>query len=156
MRRSVAVPVVVFLFAALGCSGRPSTAKAEAEIARSRDAFWAAHERGDAVAMAAYLTEDAVLMAPGSPSVRGRTAIQAAATQMFTSLRITDFKILSSEVSVLDSTAYELTSYTETLRPTAGLPSPVEGRYLIVWLRGPDGQWRLHRNLFNMAGGAHP
>jgi uncharacterized protein (TIGR02246 family) len=102
------------------------------------------------------VTEDAVLMAPGMSDIQGRSAIRDTAQQMFTALRITDLKIERSEIDVIGDTAYELTTYSETLHPKGGQASPVQGRYLIVWKRGRDGAWRVHRNLFNMATGSHP
>ena len=57
---------------------------------------------------------------------------------------------------MVGDTAYELAWYSETLRPHAGPSSQVTGRYLIVWKRGNDIAWRVHRNLFNLASGSHP
>ena len=70
---------------------------AEAEIAAARDAFWRAHEQGDASGLAATFAEDGVLLAPGVDAVRGRAEIEAAARQMFTSMAISKFVILSLE-----------------------------------------------------------
>src|SRR5947209_10066997 len=106
------------------------------------------HIRPHALAlMAALVTDDVFLFAPGAPDIKGRAAIQAAAQQMFRSLKITDFRVLNSELQVVGDTAYEVTSYSETLIPAGGTPSPVQGRYLIVWKRSGDGRWRVHRKL---------
>ncbi|HEY3052924.1 MAG TPA: SgcJ/EcaC family oxidoreductase [Thermoanaerobaculia bacterium] len=153
--RHVALSVVVVL-ALLGCATHHGSDKQRSEIEQARSAFWEAHARGDARALAALVTEDAILMAPGMPDIRGRSAIQNTAQQMFTALSITDFKIERSEIQVIGDTAYEVTSYSETLHPTSGTPGAVQGRYLIVWKRGQDTVWRVHRNLFNMASGSHP
>jgi uncharacterized protein (TIGR02246 family) len=146
----------VVLLTVLGCATRQGSDQRRSEIEEARSAFWEAHGRGDARALAALVTEDAILMAPGMPDIRGRGAIRNTAEQMFAALSISDFKIERSEIEVLRDTAYEVTSYSETLRPTGGKPDSVQGRYLIVWKRGRDGVWRVHRNLFNMASGSHP
>lgn len=146
----------VLLLALIGCATRQASQDRKSEIKQARSAFWEAHGRGDARALAALVTEDAILMAPGMPDIRGRNAIRSTAEQMFEALSISDFKIERSEIEVIDDTAYEVTSYSETLHPTGGKPGVVQGRYVIVWKRGQDGVWRVHRNLFNMASGAHP
>lgn len=50
--------------------------------------------------------------------------------------------------------AYELATYSETLTHEGAEPSPVRGRYLLVWKRDADGQWRVHRNMFQFISGA--
>ena len=132
-----------------------SSAQARADIERTRDAFWAAQERADASAFAMHLTDDAILFAPGMGEVRGRAAIEEAARNMFSQMRVTNFRILGQELEICGDTAYELTTYSETLQPTGAAASNVRGRYLIVWRRGSDGAWRVHRNLFNFDAGGH-
>jgi uncharacterized protein (TIGR02246 family) len=132
-----------------------SVERAKAEIAAARDAFWAAHAKGDAKALAGLLTEDARLLAPGMEDVSGRQAIEAAAAQMFQSLTVEDFTIESSELAVHGDSAVELSTYSETLRPKDGPAASVKGRYLIVWRRDRTGRWKVHRNMFNFIRGGH-
>src|SRR5688500_3311591 len=124
------------------CAGRTTwtpdidaAAVARPEIAAARDAFWSAHEKADAAAMGARLTEDAVLYAPGMGEVRGRAAIEDAARQMFTQLRMTNFRIHTQELDISGDTAHELSTYSQTVHPSGGVPNTVRGRYLIVWRR---------------------
>lgn len=138
-------------------TARTPTERLEAEVRSASDQVWVAHERGDALALAALVTEDAVLMVPGFPDVVGRSAIQAAAEQMFASTRISDFHVKQREIKVISDMAYELAWYSETLRAQAGSSNSVDGRYLIVWKRGTDNRWQIHRNLFNFASAVpHP
>jgi uncharacterized protein (TIGR02246 family) len=132
-----------------------SAEKAKAEIAAVRDAFWAAHGKADAKALASLVTEDARLLAPGMEDVRGRQAIEAGAAQMFQALAVEGFTIESSEITVHGDSAYELATYSETLRPRGGSPSPARGRYLIVWKRDAAGRWKVHRNMFHFISGGH-
>jgi uncharacterized protein (TIGR02246 family) len=152
-------PVLLVSFGCMATTARPAadaSAQARVEITRARDAFWAAHERGDAKGLAMQLTNDAVLFAPDMGEVRGRTAIEDAARQMFAQLSVRNFKILSQELDICGDTAYELTTYSETLQPAGAAANDVRGRYLIVWRRDTDGAWRVHRNLFNFdASGGH-
>lgn len=122
---------------------------AKVAIAETRQAFWDAHEMGDADALVELMTDDAALFAPGMEEVRGRDALLEAARQMFEVMTVEDFAIIDQEVEVHGSSAYELTTYSETLQMGDGDPTPVRGRYLIVWKQGEDGTWRVHRNLFH-------
>lgn len=146
---------LVVLALAAACATQNTGKRQIGEVERARDQFWEIHGRGDAAALADALTDDAILMAPGVPDLRGRAAVRAAAEQMFSALRITDFKIQTSEIDVIGDTAYEVSTYSETLHPKDGVPTPVQGRYLIVWKQRADGRWLIHRNLFNFASGGH-
>lgn len=123
------------------------------DIDAARAAFWAAHEEGDAEALAALVTEDAVLWAQGMEEVSGREALHATAEGMFSAMAISDFEIDSRELTVHGGIAYELATYSETITYEGAEPSAVRGRYLIVWKREADGAWRVHRNMFHFVSG---
>lgn len=155
-RLIVAVVAAALLMVTAGLAdAQTAVEKAKAEIAATRDAFWAAHGKADAKALASFLTEDAQLLAPGMEDVRSRQAIEAAAVQMFQSMTVEGFTIVSSELTVHGDSAYELTTYSETLRPRGGQATPAKGRYLIVWKRDATGKWKVHRNMFNFISGGH-
>lgn len=152
----VALVLVSTVWPSIACKARDaSDVAAAAEITIARSAFSEAHARSDAQALADLFTEDARLLPPGGDEVRGRAAIRAAAQSMFSALTVSDFKIEAQELQIYDSVAYELATYTETLTPRVGPASPVRGRYLIVWRRDPDRQWRVDRNMFHFISGGH-
>lgn len=124
------------------------------DIDAAQAAFWAAHEEGDAQALTALLTDEAILWAPGMEEVSGREALYAAVEGMFAAMTISDFEIDSRELAVHGDLAYELATYSETLTYQGAEPSAVRGRYLIVWKREADGAWRVHRNMFHFVSGA--
>lgn len=130
-------------------SPSPDVERAMAEIAEVRNAFWEAHERGDAEALASAVTEDAVLFAPGMDDVSGRDALREAARQMFSAWTIEDFTIVEQEMRVHLPFAYELATYTETITVGDGPAAAVRGRYLLVWRKDDDGVWRVNRNMFH-------
>jgi uncharacterized protein (TIGR02246 family) len=147
--------LMLFVAAAVHAQPQAAVDKVKAEIVAARDAFWAAHGRSDAKALAGLLTEDARLLAPGMEDIRGRAAIEAGAVQMFQALSVEDFRIESSEITVHGDSAYELATYSETLRPRGGQPAPARGRYLILWKRDASGKWKVHRNMFHFISGGH-
>jgi len=66
------VSILVSLLLTSSCVQDVSDPVAEREaIAEARSAFWDAHEEGNAGALAAVLTDSAVLWAPGMNEVRG-------------------------------------------------------------------------------------
>jgi len=134
--------------------GRPTATREDIEKLATQ--FWAAHEKGDVESLAAMVTEDVVIMVPNADDLRGRSAVKQAFTQMFSSMKVTDFVIQTREVDICDSAAFELATYTENLLFPGKPPQPIRGRYLLVWKRQPNQSWLIHRNLFNLASGEHP
>ena len=71
--------VLLLVATCLAACTAQSTAEVDPrpEIDTARDAFWEAHEQGDAEALASLVTADALLWGPGMDEVRGRDAIRA-------------------------------------------------------------------------------
>ena len=66
------------LFACAGHTFAASSTAADEAAIRAQSVSWAkAYNGGDAVGVAAQYADDALLMPPGAPGVRGRAAIQA-------------------------------------------------------------------------------
>jgi ketosteroid isomerase-like protein len=114
----------------------------EATTARQAEAF----NRGDVAAFAAAYAEDARLLPPDLEPVDGRVAIEqfwAGATQQ---LGIRDLRLTSDEVEVFGERAYEQGRF-----EFATTQGPVRGKYIMVWRREPSGEWRWHRDIWNLS-----
>jgi uncharacterized protein (TIGR02246 family) len=130
---------------------QPSPADARLEVQRASDQFWAARMRGDATAFASQFTEDGSYMVPGLGDAAGRTEILALAQKRFASAT-SEIKVERREIEVSGDTAHELAWYSEVVRPKDDGPMRMFGRYLLVWKRGTDNVWRVHRYLYNFSG----
>ena len=106
-------------------------------------AFAAAFLKGDSTAIAALYTEDAQVIAPGSPVVKGRPVI-AAFWQGSIDSGIRDVKLETEHVESAGDLAYE----TGTVHLVAKDGTASSARYLVVWKR-VGGQWLLHRDIWN-------
>ncbi len=104
---------------------------------------------GDLDAWMSLWTEDGVQMPPGEPPVIGKDQIRArngASLDQFTfSMAITN-----EEVEVAGDWAFARGTYTATLTPKeGGEPIPIDGKYMTILQRQPDGAWKIHRDIFN-------
>ncbi len=101
---------------------------------------------GDAAAVAATYTEDAVLMPPGHPTVEGRAAIE----EYFASWPpVSELDCRIIEVSGSGDTAYVVGRYTMTVPMEEGDPMMDEGKFFDVRKKTADGSWLFHRDMFN-------
>ena len=106
--------------------------------------FMNACSQGDAAGVAALYTEDGQVMAPNSDIVTGKEAIQGF-FQAFMDMGIKSVKLETVEVESMGETAWEVGNYTlfgegEQMMDT--------GKFIVIW-KQVDGEWRLHRDIFN-------
>lgn len=113
-------------------------------IAAANDDFMAAFNRGDAAALAALYTENGQLLPPNSDFVRGRQAIQAFwQGAMDMGIRAANLEIVEAERH--GDVVVEVSNY--TLLGDAGMELD-HGKYIVIWQK-EDGDWKLHRDIFN-------
>ena len=130
---------------------QPSADQARAQVEKASEQFWAARASGDAAAFASQFTEDGSFMVPGLLDAAGRAAVRDLAQKRFASSQITDLKIDRREIHVAGDTAHEVAWFSEIMRPKNDSPMRMHGRYLLVWQRGTDGAWRVHRYLYSFS-----
>jgi len=109
----------------------------------------AAFAAGDADAVAAEYTEDALLMPPDNPSQVGRAAIAAVYRAYFKDFKCS-IKTEVQEVEVAGDWAFMRGLFTTVVTPKAGGPlQGGHGKYLVIARRGADGVWRFARDMFS-------
>lgn len=129
----------------------PTPQLAEVEIrdhiATANRAFSEAVARGDAEAMAAVYTDDAVVLPPGSPPVEGREAIAELFRGMLAETALAAIDLESREVRVEGDTAYEVGRAQLTFR-SAEAETTTTAKYVVIWKRTAEG-WRWHVDIWN-------
>ena len=107
--------------------------------------------RGDAAAVTAHYTEDAVGYYPNEEAVRGREALRARLAGLLGTVQVLEARHAPDEVQVFGDVALEAGRYTYTLQPRQPGQAPLtdRGKYLIEWRRGADGVWRVRRDMDN-------
>jgi len=99
---------------------------------------------GDAAGFAGYYTENATLLPPDSDFVHGKKAITKF-WQGVIDMGIRKVKLDIKEVETLGDTALEIGQYT-----LGGVDGKTidKGKYIVEW-KHEQGQWKLHRDMWN-------
>lgn len=113
-------------------------------IAAANDKFMANFKSGDAASLAALYTEDGQVLPPNSDFVTGHEAIQAF-WQALMDMGIREAKLEILEVESHGDTAIEVSKFTLL---GEGKQMLNEGKYIVVW-KQDQGQWKMHRDIFN-------
>lgn len=110
--------------------------------------FEAASKQRDAAKIASCYTEDATLLPPGSPAVKGRSHIQAF-WQSLLEAGASDAKLRTVSVESSGELAYEVGAYDAILPSAGGGTEKSSGKYLVVWRRQQDGSIKMVADMFS-------
>jgi uncharacterized protein (TIGR02246 family) len=127
-----------------GCrGGTTDLAAEEAEIRASSRAVAEAEAKKDADAVMPYWTEDAVVHFNGEATLKGREAIGKMYRERLPRLETFRAETNSVEVSPGGGLAWETGTTYVTLPGGTGPPTASSSKFLIVWRKEADGQWRI-------------
>lgn len=146
MRMSSSVLAGLVLIGFMAAPVVAQSAKSSIEAASA--AFEEAYNSGDAAALAALYTEDAVLLPPDVVRMDGRHAVQNFMQGAMDSGPgpLEDLRLETLEVEDSGDLASEVGKF--TVLGQDGAPAGT-GKYIVVWKKGSDGTWRLHRHIWN-------
>ena len=104
---------------------------------------------GDVDRWISLWTEDGVQMPPDSPPVIGKGQIRTTMKGILDRFAF-DIAVTPQEVGAAGDWAFSRGIFKATLTPRKGGKAIlVDGKYMTVLQRQPDGSWRIHRDIFN-------
>jgi len=122
----------------------------EAALRAAFDGMIAAFENEDIEAIDSFYGDEIVIIPPGEAVITDR----AAQMEGLSALAQSDYTI-EAEIRDLDLSgdlAVTFVAYSDTMTPNDGTEAESStGRWAIVWKRGADGQWRIAREIWNLA-----
>jgi uncharacterized protein (TIGR02246 family) len=126
-----------------------TTAEDLAAVGALREAWRTAFNAGDAAALTALYTDDAVIMNPGEATITGLAAIQAHYDDLFSRIDA-EAQIHPEATDVDGSLGFDSGTFTNTatLKP-GGEAVSEEGRYVVILRKQADGQWKVSREIGN-------
>ena len=138
--RTLALTVGVVLLA-VPCSIR-AQAKTEPVLDKLATEFAAAYSAHDAAKIAAFYANDAVLMPPNEPMIKGRDSIEAYYTEQFARGGVR-LRLSPLESRVTGDRAFEMGTAIATLGSYSD-----NGKYIVIYKRvGRD--WKIAYDIFN-------
>jgi ketosteroid isomerase-like protein len=115
------------------------------DIRAAEKALAEAFESSERTAWVDFYTEDAIFVGPGMPTIEGRTALLDIAPQ----ISISSMEIVAESTLGTDEFAARLGRATWVSGPKGSDAPRVRRRFLMVWRREPDRQWRIAHELLN-------
>ena len=135
---------------ATGAAKGQSASSGAAAIRQVTDAYVKATLAGDAKAIAALYTEDAVEMPPNEPPVKGRAAIEQYYTKSFSGDRkVGQLTITHLESRATGDAGYDVGTYQQSMNPPGQTVATSDtGKYVAI-LRRSQGAWKVAYAIYN-------
>ena len=126
-----------------------------AAIERLHQRDMAAARAGNAEELAALWSDDIVALPPGGPVMRGAASGRAALEQSLAAasreVETMSYRLDFEEVTIVGDYAFEWGRFSGTTRPRAGgAESHSSGKLMRILARQPDGDWKVHRTIWNI------
>jgi ketosteroid isomerase-like protein len=128
----------------LSCNASRRSQAARDAIHAASTHFAEALSRGDTVAVARSYTDDAEWYAPEVPVVRGGPEIARAWRQV--GAAGSRHQVDVSEVVESSDRAQEIGRFTVSAADGSVIAA---AKYMVVWVRASDGEWKRNRDFFN-------
>jgi uncharacterized protein (TIGR02246 family) len=146
--------VASLLAAVVGSAPRGNAQVAPAgkagSVQRAIEEVWArvidADKRGDAVALAANYTEDAMLIDPSAPTITGRANIEKFYKNVLATMKLLEVSRTQTSLEVSGNLAVENGTYTHRVQQAGKPPLESTDRYTVVF-KNVNGRWLVSRDI---------
>ena len=130
----------------LSCQAAPGSddAAIRQEIASTMQRYQVAARSVNPDSIAAFYAPTGVLFEPGINPIRTRDSIRAFIGS-FPGVRVDSATATPDTIEVFDGTAFLWGSYFERLAVPGQPLSEQHGKFVVQWVRQPDGQWLIQR-----------
>lgn len=130
-----------------GCAPQPEAPAVD--LAAERAALMAADQAwsqtaADVEQFVSFFTDDATFLAPDGPIVEGKQAIHETAKGLFSMPGFNlAWKASKAGVASSGDMGYTVGTYQLTANNAEGQPTTTDGKYVTVWQKQADGQWKV-------------
>jgi ketosteroid isomerase-like protein len=133
--------------------GRSANVEQERAALLQRDRDWSQTTK-DTDKFLSYFASDASAYTPGMPIAKGSDAIRTAWAGMSSAPGFAiSWTATKSEVSASGDIGYTAGTYELSM---SSLPAPEKGKYVTVWKKQSDGQWKVIEDIFNADSAGSP
>lgn len=152
MLRSTVSHVLFLLFLlalSSACQQADKRVAGEATLRNLNDEWSRVAGSKDVEETISYYSDDAVLMLPNLPTLTGKESIRTLWKEMFASQTFSGgWKTTKVEVARSGDLAYVMGDY-EFTETDSGRPMTDKGKYLQVWKKQADGNWKTSAHMFS-------
>jgi ketosteroid isomerase-like protein len=133
----------------IACSGLGADTKIEQTL-RDLDAQWSqAAGAKDVDKTVSFYSDDAIVLPPNAPALTTKEAIRNTWKELLGSVTSISWKATRVEVAKSGDMAYITGTYEMTMKDASGSAANDRGKYLEVWEKQADGNWKCGADMFS-------
>jgi uncharacterized protein (TIGR02246 family) len=142
--------LTLFLFVS-ACKEAPLDSRPENVSAiRDLDAQWSGTaSANDLDGTVSYYNDDASLLPPNAPIATGKHAIRAVWASLLVPGNSVSWQASKVEAARSGDLAYVIGTYQLTMKAAQGTPVNDRGKFVEVWKKQRDGNWKVVADIFN-------
>jgi ketosteroid isomerase-like protein len=141
------LPLLALLFPFAALAAQSATTRKSIESVNAR--YTAAFNKGDVAEFVKVYSADGTAMPPNGTAVHGRAAL-AEWWQGGWEAGVRNIRLTTLEVFPHGNEATEIGRYQIDLQsPEGATVGGDQGKYIVLWKRDPQGQWKWHRDIYN-------
>jgi len=140
---SITSILLILALAACAPAGEQVDVDAERSALLAADKAWS-QTPPDVDGFVSFFTQDGINLAGGAPPEQGHEAIRPGIAELFGGPGFAlSWSASAADVSASGDLGYTIGSYEITSNDAAGNPQTLPGKYLTVWKKQLDGQWKV-------------
>ena len=148
------VLAALLLSACQAVVAQPQAPPSDEEVAAAVNAIWdeyeAAQMASDPERWIALWTDDGVKMPPNGPALDGKDPIFVRVQRGMTNAPVDEMVITALETQNAGDWAYSRGNFTVTYTiAETGVQEMMDGKFMTILQRQPDGTWKIHRDIHN-------
>ncbi len=146
---SLCLTIALAVASACGPASAPDSSRDLEAIHALRQGHVEAVNTGDIDANMAGFADDVVYLPPDLPPIHGKDSMRAFVESFHEAFQA-EIEMTPEEVVVMGDWAFDWGVLTGVVRPLGGGPGTrLDGKYLYLYQRQPDGSWKIARDIYN-------
>ncbi|SRR6266513_6099498 len=145
-------PLIALLLAPLLACGNRGGATSAADstvVVQAVEQYRQAWLRGDTASALGHVSNDIRIFISGVPDVIGADAARKLFADEMAAYHVELLTLNRQDLIVSGNHAVDIGTYVEIQMPKTGAPIQGEGRYMTLWRKEQDGEWRIVRYMLN-------
>ncbi len=150
MKKLFPIAATLLVLATSGCAPSVDVEAERSALRMLEEEALRIAQAQDAERWAELYADDTTVFPPNAPVVHGKQAVREMFSELFSAPGFAiDFPVTEVEVARAGDLGYVVGTYEITVDDAEGNPATDRGKWIVIWKKQPDGNWRVVEDIWN-------